>query len=101
MCADDQGKFWEMHKTLFANRTALGVEDLKKHAATLGLDTAKFNECLDGGKKKQIVDQDTAAGSEVGVTGTPAFFINGKLLSGAQPFSEFEKVIEAELKKGS
>lgn len=100
MCANDQGKFWEMHKVLFANRTALTVEDLKKHAATVGLDQAKFNECLDGNKMKALVEGDTKAGGEAGVSGTPAFFINGKLLSGAQPFSEFEKVIEAELKKG-
>ncbi|MFO0596185.1 MAG: thioredoxin domain-containing protein [Myxococcaceae bacterium] len=100
MCANDQGKFWEMHKQLFANRTALAVEDLKKYAGDLGLDTAKFNECLDSGKMKAAVDADTKAGGDVGVTGTPAFFINGKSLSGAQPFSEFQKVIDAELKKG-
>lgn len=100
MCADDQGKFWEMHKVLFANRTALTVEDLKKHAASIGLDQGKFDSCLDTGAKKSLVDADTKAGSEVGVSGTPAFFINGKLLSGAQPFSEFEKIIDAELKKG-
>lgn len=100
MCADEQGKFWEMHKVLFANRTALTVEDLKKHAGSIGLDQAKFDSCLDTGAKKSLVDADTKAGGEVGVTGTPAFFINGKLLSGAQPFSEFEKIIDAELKKG-
>jgi protein-disulfide isomerase len=100
MCANEQGKFWEMHKQLFANRSALTVDDLKKHAGTIGLDQAKFNECLDGNKMKALVEADTKAGGEVGVSGTPAFFINGKLLSGAQPFSEFQKVIEAELKKG-
>ncbi|MFZ5440395.1 MAG: thioredoxin domain-containing protein [Myxococcota bacterium] len=100
MCANDQGKFWEMHKVLFANRSALSVDDLKKHAATIGLDAAKFAECLDGGKMKAVVEKDKKDGAEVGVNGTPAFFINGKLLSGAQPFSEFEKVIDAELKKG-
>jgi predicted DsbA family dithiol-disulfide isomerase len=100
MCANDQGKFWEMHKQLFANRTALTVDELKKHAATVGLDQAKFNDCLDSGKMKAIVDADTKAGADVGVNGTPAFFINGKLLSGAQPLAEFEKIIDAELKKG-
>ena len=53
----------------------------------MGLDKAKFDECLDSGKNKGLVDEDTKAGSDVGVTGTPAFFINGKLLSGAQPAS--------------
>jgi protein-disulfide isomerase len=98
-CADEQGKFWEMHKQLFANQKAITVPELKQHAGAIGLDQAKFDACLDGGSKKAIVDADTKAGSEAGVSGTPAFFINGKLLSGAQPFSEFEKVIEAELKK--
>jgi protein-disulfide isomerase len=99
-CANDQGKFWEMHKQLFANRTALSIEDLKKHAAAVGLDQAKFNDCLDNSKMKTLVETDTKAGGEAGVSGTPAFFINGKLLSGAQPAAEFEKIIDAELKKG-
>lgn len=99
-CAADQGKFWEMHKQLFANQKALSVDELKQHAAAVGLDKAKFDECLDTGKNKALVEADTKAGSDVGVTGTPAFFINGKLLSGALPASEFEKVIDAELKKG-
>lgn len=99
MCAEEQGKFWEMHKVLFANQQKLGVEDLKAHATTLGLDAAKFNACLDGGSKKALVDADQKAGAEAGVNGTPAFFINGKLLSGALPFPEFKKVIDAELAK--
>ena len=100
LCAHDQGKFWEMHKALFENQSNLQVEDLKKYAGSIGLDQGKFDTCLDSDAKKAAVDADTKAGSEVGVTGTPAFFINGRLLSGAQPMSEFEKVIEAELKKG-
>lgn len=100
MCANEQGKFWEMHKQLFANQKALTVSDLKAHAQAVGLDKAKFDECLDNGKMKSLVEADTKAGGEVGVTGTPAFFINGKMLSGAQPASEFEKIIDAELKKG-
>ena len=99
-CANDQGKFWEMHKQLFANQKALSVDELKQHAVAIGLEKGKFDECLDSGKNKGLVEADTKAGSDVGVSGTPAFFINGKLLSGAQPASEFEKVIDAELKKG-
>lgn len=99
-CANDQGKFWEMHKQLFANQKGLSIDELKAHATAVGLDKAKFDDCLDTGKMKALVDADTKAGGDVGVTGTPAFFINGKLLSGAQPLSEFEKVIDAELKKG-
>jgi protein-disulfide isomerase len=99
-CADEQGKFWEMHKTLFANQQKLAVEDLKAHAATVGLDAAKFAECLDKDSMKAKVDGDQKAGAEAGVNGTPAFFINGRVISGAQPFAEFEKIINAELAKG-
>jgi len=98
-CADDQKKFWEYHDKLFANQGALKVDDLKKHAAELGLDTARFNECLDSGKKAELVKKDTAAGEKVGVSGTPAFFINGVVLSGAVPAEEFKSIIDAELSK--
>lgn len=96
-CAEEQGKFWEFHKTLFANQGALAVEDLKTHAKTLGLDSGKFNECLDSGKMKTKVDDDMKAGQAVGVNGTPAFFINGIAISGAQPFEKFKEIIDAEL----
>jgi protein-disulfide isomerase len=99
MCAADQNKFWEYHDKLFANQQALKVDDLKKHAADLGLDTARFNECLDSGKKAELVKKDMADAEKVGVTGTPAFFINGVMLSGAVPASEFASIIDAELKK--
>ncbi len=99
LCAADQNKFWEYHDKLFANQGALKVEDLKKHAADLGLDVARFNECLDSGKKAEIVKKDTEDGEKAGVTGTPAFFINGIALSGAVPASEFKSIIDAELKK--
>ncbi|NOK10504.1 thioredoxin domain-containing protein [Corallococcus exercitus] len=98
LCANDQGKFWEMHDKLFASQQALGVDDLKKYAGELKLDTAKFNSCLDSGEKAATVKADQADGSKVGVSGTPAFFINGIMLSGAQPFDEFKSVIDAELK---
>ena len=99
LCAEDQKKFWEYHDKLFANQSALKVEDLKKHAADLGLDTARFNECLDSGKKAELVKKDMEEGEKVGVTGTPAFFINGIMLSGAVPAEEFKSIIDAELKK--
>jgi protein-disulfide isomerase len=98
-CAADQNKFWEYHDKLFANQQALKVDDLKKHAADLGLDAARFNECLDSGKKAELVKKDQDAGAKVGVTGTPAFFINGIALSGAVPAEEFKSIIDAELKK--
>ena len=98
-CADDQKKFWEYHDKLFANQQALKPDDLKKHAADLGLDAARFNECLDSGKHAATVKKDFEEGKKAGVTGTPAFFVNGIALSGAVPAEEFKSIIDAELKK--
>lgn len=96
-CAHDQGKFWEYHDKLFANQKALEVDSLKKYAAELGLDADKFNACLDSGSQKAKVDADVERGTASGVRGTPAFFINGRFLSGAQPFAAFQAIIDEEL----
>jgi len=96
-CAAEQGKFWEYHDTLFANPSKLGDADLKQHAAGLGLDTKRFNACVDTHKYKAHVDADMTAGEEAGVSGTPAFFVNGRMLNGAQPFDAFKRVIDEEL----
>jgi protein-disulfide isomerase len=97
-CANAQGKFWEYHGKLFANQSALAADNLKSYAKDLGLDTAKFDQCLDGDKAvKLAIDKDIADGGKVGVNGTPAFFINGRMLSGAQPFEKFKEVIDEEL----
>ncbi|MFH0971443.1 MAG: thioredoxin domain-containing protein [Candidatus Micrarchaeota archaeon] len=94
-CASDQGKFWEMHDKMFAGQPAIAVADLKKYAGELKLDTAKFNECLDSGKKAGIVDAQKAEGSALGVTGTPNFFINGqKVPLGASPYASFKQVLD-------
>jgi len=98
-CADDQGKFWEMHNIMFDNQDSIGVSSLKKYAENIGLDTAKFNECLDSGKYQAEVQKDLADGQKYGVTGTPAFFINGRLVSGAQPFDVFKGIIDEELSR--
>ncbi|MEK6925852.1 MAG: DsbA family protein [Nanoarchaeota archaeon] len=100
-CAYEQGKFWEMHDKLFENQNSLDVSDLKKYAQELKLDTVKFNDCLDSGKMASEVQKDSADGQSYGVTGTPAFFINGRLISGAQPFANFKKIIDEELAKVS
>ncbi len=97
LCAHDQDAFWKMHDTMFQEQKALGVEQLKQKAARLGLEAETFNECLDSGKYAQQVMADLEAGSSVGVTGTPAMFINGRFLSGAQPFEEISRVIDDEL----
>jgi protein-disulfide isomerase len=79
----------------------LTADGLKKYAKDLGLDEGKFNSCLDDGKNAKTVADDLAYGNTLGVSGTPSFFINGVMVVGAQPQSEFEKVIDAELKDGS
>jgi protein-disulfide isomerase len=98
-CAGEQGKFWEMHDQLWANSTKLQVGDLKAHAATLGLDAASFGQCLDSGKHAGLVEADLRAGQSYGVSGTPAFFVNGRPLVGAQPYESFAQVIDDELQR--
>jgi len=109
-CADDQNKFWEYHDLIFANQSALNqqldTEGLSAvlttfggYASDLGLDTAAFNDCLDSGKYTSEVQKDVQDGQSYGVTGTPAFFINGQLVSGAQPFASFKTVIDAALEQ--
>jgi protein-disulfide isomerase len=99
-CAGDQGKYWQMHEKLFANQTALSVPQLKDHAKGLGLDASKFDKCLDSGEKTKLVEASKKAGDEAGVNGTPAFFINGRLISGARPFENFKEIIDYELSNG-
>jgi protein-disulfide isomerase len=96
-CADDQGKFWEMHAKLFAADGRLALADLKGYAREVGLDGARFDRCLESGEKAKVVDSHRKAGEEVGVTGTPAFFVNGRLLSGAQPLENFKALVDKEL----
>jgi predicted DsbA family dithiol-disulfide isomerase len=100
LCAQDQGKYWQMHEKLFANQKALEPAQLKQHAKDLGLEAGKFDKCLDSGEKAALVDASKKAGEEAGVSGTPAFFINGRPLSGAQPFEKFKEIIDAELGAG-
>jgi protein-disulfide isomerase len=97
LCAADQGKFWEYHDVLFKNQKKLEPTDLKAHATEVGMDAQKFGQCLESGEKKKAVDADQQAGLAAGVGGTPAFFINGIFLNGAQPIDEFKKVIDGEL----
>ncbi len=96
-CAADQGSFWDYHDTLYENQDALDVDSLKQHAEDLGMDSEEFSSCLDSGKHGQAVKDDFDYGASIGVRGTPAFFINGELISGAQPFSVFEEAINGAL----
>jgi protein-disulfide isomerase len=98
-CAADQGKFWEYHDRLFANQQSLQPNDLKKHAADLGLDAGAFGTCLDSSKYGERVRDGVAEGSRLGVNSTPTIYINGRVLSGAQPYETFVTVIDEELSK--
>lgn len=101
-CAADQKLYWQMYEALFNNQTALSDKDLEKHAAGIkGLDVGKWKACIaKPASKEQIIETNFASGSKLGVTGTPAFFINGRRLSGAMPFEEFKRVIDEELARG-
>lgn len=102
-CAGEQGKYWEMHDALFTNQRTLMVENLKGFARNLGLESEDFNECLDQGRYAKTVSDHQAAGSAVGVTGTPSFFIgktgeDGSIeaisIRGSQPIAAFRQVID-------
>jgi protein-disulfide isomerase len=96
-CAGDQGKYWEMHGRLFAGTPKLEVSDLKAYAREVQLDAGRFDKCLDSGEKAKVVQDHFKAGADAGVRGTPAFFINGRMISGAQPLEAFKAIIDAEL----
>jgi protein-disulfide isomerase len=99
MAANEQGKFWEFHDKLFANQQKMSRDEYLAYAKELKLDVAKFTKALDGAAYKAQIDADMAEAAKLGVTGTPAFFVNGRFLSGAKPFTEFAAVINAELKR--
>mgnify|MGYP002146136264 CR=1 FL=1 len=98
LAAKEQGKFWEYHAKLFANQGALDRASLDKYAQELGLNMKKFTAALESGKYKQKVDDELAEGQKIGANGTPAFFVNGKSLSGAQPLEAFKAKVDQALK---
>ncbi len=98
VCADAQGKFWEFHDALFASQE-IDEDALKMQAKTVGIDEAKFSSCLESEFALATVKRDMEAGQKAGVSGTPAFFINGLMLSGAQPEDAFRRIIDAELQR--
>lgn len=100
-CAQDQGKFWQYHDVLFTQSPQLALEDLRRYAGQVGLDVTKFDSCLAAGTHKAAVQRDLDEGNRLGITGTPAFFINGRTLSGAQPLEAFTRLIEQELARAT
>ena len=96
-CAGDQGKYWEMHDLLMDDQRALEDATFQAYARQLKLDLGAFETCKADPAQRAEVEADMAAGQELGVSGTPAFFINGIMLSGAQPFEQFQTIIDKEL----
>jgi protein-disulfide isomerase len=97
LCAKDQGQFWTYADKLFANQQKLEDADLQKYAAELKLNAGEFGQCVSAHKYGEQIDRDMVAGEGFGVHGTPAYFVNGRFLSGAQPFESFKEVIDEEL----
>jgi protein-disulfide isomerase len=96
-CAAEQGKFWEYHDLLFEKQDEIATINFAEPAKALGLELTNFQACLDSQKYKAKVERNYADGVKAGVSGTPAFFINGRLVSGAQPLEAFKAVIDEEL----
>lgn len=99
-CANDQGQFWTFHDALFADQKPWTDDDFKGIAKTAGIDVKKFEDCLSAGTHVATVDEDMEDGRKAGMNGTPGFYINGIVLSGARPFEDFVDVIDEELAKG-
>jgi len=97
LAAAAQNKFWEMHDRLFANQKTLKREDLPQIARAAGLDVQRFESDLDSGKFRTAVESDITEGQSLGVDGTPVFFVNGRRLAGASPFTDFDAMIRHEL----
>ena len=100
-CAREQDKFWPLHDRMFEQQERLAPADLKAHARAVGLDGGKFDACLDSGRHAARVRRDLAEAESYGSPGTPLFFINGRLVSGAQPAAVFIRVIDEELARAS
>ena len=100
LCAHEQGKFWELHDSMFGDQTKLAVSDLKQTARRLGMDGKKFDGCLDSGRYVEQVQNDLKEGQRIGVDGTPAMYINGTYVDGGSvPLSVLQGLIEKELSR--
>ncbi len=99
LCAHEQGGFWKLHDAMFADQKALLPDQLKAKATEMGMNAEQFSSCLDSGKFAKQVATDLAEGSQAGVSGTPAMFVNGRFLSGAVPFDTLSPLIDDELRR--
>jgi len=99
LCAGDQGGFWPMHDWLFANHSAINRDAVMTQAKELGLDVDALNACVDEGRHAAEVQADSKEANSFGITGTPGFSVNGRILTGAQPLESFVKIIDDELRR--
>ncbi len=99
LAAREQGKYWEMHDKMFANQQALEDANLEQYARDIGLNVEKWKADMASGKYDAVIQADQALAQSVGASGTPAFFINGRKLSGAQPIDNFKRLIDEEIGK--
>ena len=97
-CAGEQGKFWQFQDAIYADQAKLAVPDLKADAARLGLDSQKFDSCLDSGKYSGAIEKDIEDGLRVGIRSAPTFIVNGNLHVGIQSTAGFDATIDPELK---
>jgi protein-disulfide isomerase len=97
VAAHKQGKFWEFHDKVFANRQELNIAKYLEYAADLGLDMERFRTDLANLGNERAIDEDKAEAAALQITSTPGFFINGRYLRGAKPFEDFAQIIDAEL----
>jgi protein-disulfide isomerase len=96
-CAGEQGKFWDFHDKLYTTSGKLTDDDFKNAGKEVGLDIGTFEKCVGSGKFKNAVQKDLLEGAKLGLNGTPAFFVNGRELTGAQPIEAFAAIIDEEL----
>jgi protein-disulfide isomerase len=98
-CAGEQGKYWEYSTNLMKVAGDLSDDNLKQRATDVGLDASAFGACMASNKHEAAVQSDYAEGGRVGVSGTPTFFINGRMIVGAKPLEEFKGIVEDELRR--
>ena len=99
LAAGEQGKFWEMHDLLFANQAAVQPEDLLRYARKLRLNLVRFKKDLASARLKQKMEADLREGLQLGVRGTPSFFVNGKGYSGAYSYAQLQQLVQRELQR--
>ena len=99
-CAFDQGMFWEYHDVLYEHAPAISVSDLKNYARQIGLDTKQFNQCLDSGQYKDMIDQYRIEAGRLGLRGTPSFLVNGQRLAGPPMYETLKSILDEALVGG-